>query len=124
MPRLLVDGKHRTKSISIRIAADQIETLQQHANLRGVPLSTYLSKMVIAGVMAESISDIETRMRSLIASIPQATGIESDAQKDAIALSTFTSEELLKTIVSEQNIQAMYSAQDAAKAKLNKLKGA
>ena len=124
MPRLRGSGKNQTKSVSIRIAADQIDMLRHHANLRGVPLATYLARMLIAGVMAESVHDIEERMRGMIDSIPTNVGGGGVALPDEITLSVLTCEELLTEIVRDKNIEAMRRAQDTAKARLAKLKGA
>ena len=124
MPRLRGSGKNQTKPVSIRIAADQIDMLRHHADLRGVPLATYLARMLVAGVMAENVQDIEERMRGLIDSIPKNVESGSAALPDELALSVLTCEELLTEIVRDKNIEAMRRAQDSAKARLAKLKGA
>jgi hypothetical protein len=124
MPRPKGTGKGSTKPISIRLPPDEEAFYRRKANEHGVSLSAFLAKMLVAGVVAENIQDVEERMRLLIDSITKQPGRERGAISDDLALSIITCEALLTSIVEAQDTQVLYSAQEAARARMKKLRGA
>lgn len=124
MPRPKGTGKGSTKPISIRLPPDEEAFYRRKANEHGVSLSAFLAKMLVAGVVAENIQDVEERMRLLIDSITKQPGRERGSISDDLALSIITCEALLTSIVEAQDTQVLYSAQEAARARMKKLRGA
>lgn len=123
MPRPKGTGKGLNKPITIRLPPEEEVFYRRKANEHGVSLSAYLSKMLVAGVAAENVQDVEARLRSVIASIPaslQGGGIQ--ALPENVRLSIYTSEYMLTAIVEARNPQELYAAQDKAKARIAKEK--
>jgi hypothetical protein len=109
--------------ITIRLPAEEEAYYREQAGARRMTLSAYLSKVLVQGVIAESMQDFEGRISDLVASIPASIDSQKEAVPDDIALSIFTCEALLTAIVEAQDNQVLYRAQDAARAKLKKRKG-
>lgn len=111
-------GKGETNRVHIRLDTTTAAFYRRKAIEAGVSLSEFLRHTLHEGVIAENIHEVEARLQALIATIP--TTVRSIP--DDIALSLLTSEAMLTAIVTAQNIQVLYKAQDAAKAKMAKLK--
>lgn len=123
MPRPKGTGKGLNKPITIRLPPEEEAFYRRKANENGMSLSAYLSKMMVAGVAAESVQDVESRLKAVIASIPdfvQSGGVQS--LPESVRLSIYTSEYMLTAIVEARSPQELYAAQDKAKAKIAKEK--
>jgi hypothetical protein len=95
---------------------------RRRANQSGISISEFLRKTLYEGVIAENVQDAEARMQALIATIPANACAAKDGLSDDLALSLLTCEAMLSAIVQAQSIQVFYSSQDAAKAKLARIK--
>ena len=115
-------GKGETERFNIRLDRDVAAFYRRRANQSGVSISEFLRKTLYEGVIAENVQDAEARMQALIATIPANAHAAKDGLSDDLALSLLTCEAMLSAIVQAQSIQVFYSSQDAAKAKLAKIK--
>lgn len=122
MPKIGKSGSTLGKPISIRLPPDEEAFYRREAAAHRMPLNGYLTKLLVQGVVAENMLEFSERLESLVARIPTELKQEGGGIPDHIALSLFTSEALLTAIVTAQDEQTLYAAQDAAKAKLKKLK--
>lgn len=123
MPRPKGTGKGLNKPITIRLPPEEEAFYRRKANEHGVSLSAYLCKMLVAGVAAENVQDVETRLRAVIASIPdslQGGGVQSLPEN--VRMSIYTSEYMLTAIVEARSPAELYAAQDKAKARIAKEK--
>ncbi|WP_338927638.1 hypothetical protein IHE33_15380 (plasmid) [Mycetohabitans endofungorum] len=124
MPRQKGSGKGPTTRFNIRLDEHTGAYYRSKANEHGVSVSEYLRQMLVQGVIAENVSEIEQRLQQTVAQINAASmggmGCTSD---DEMLLSVFTCEALLTAIVEARDPQELYSAQDAARAKLKRVKG-
>lgn len=124
MPKIGKGGNILGKPISIRLPPDEEAFYRREAAAHRMPLNGYLTKMLVQGVVAENMLEFQDRMAALVATIPTELKAEGGGIPDHIALSLFTSEALLTAIVTAQDEKTLYAAQDAAKTKLKKLRGA
>ena len=115
-------GKGATKPITMRLPPEEENFYRSKANKHGISLSEFLRRTLYEGMIAESILDAEARMQALIATIPVNACAAKDGLSDDLALSLLTCEAMLSAIVQAQSIQVFYSSQDAAKAKLARIK--
>jgi len=117
-------GKGETERFNIRLDRETGSFYRRKAKESGMTISDILRKTLQEGVVAENIQDIEDRMKALIATIADIGKRSSGGVSEELALSIITSEALLTAIVEAQDTKALYRAQEAARAKLNKMKGA
>lgn len=124
MPKTHFSSKGPTRPITIRLEHDVEQFYRRKANEHGVSMAEYLRQTLVQGVIAENVFDIEQRMRRLLDEI-HAGGQTGDRAgiPDELLLSVFMSEYLLTAIIEARDIQKLYEAQDAAKARLAELKG-
>lgn len=124
MPKSYSNSKGPTRPITIRLDHDVEHFYRRRANEHGISMAEYLRQTLVQGVIAENVFEIEQRLRLLIAEI-HAGGqtVDRAGIPDELLLSAFTSEHLLTSIVEARDIQKLYEAQDAAKARLAELKG-
>jgi hypothetical protein len=115
-------GKGATKPITMRLPPEEENFYRSKANKHGISLSEFLRRTLYEGVIAENVQDAEARMQALIATIPANARAAKDGLSDDLALSLLTCEAMLSAIVQAQSIQVFYSSQDAAKAKLARIK--
>jgi hypothetical protein len=120
MPKLRTGASLLGQPITIRLPADEEAFYRQQAARHRMPLSGFLAKMLVQGVIAENLLDVEERIGRLVASIPAELPTRSAVVSDDLALSLFTCEALLTAIVQAQDYRTLYAAQDAAKAHLKK----
>lgn len=106
----------------MRLPAEEEAFYRRKAGQLGVGISAFLTKTLVAGVVAENIQDIEERLRAIIASVPERPGGASSVP-DHMILSLLTCEALLSSIVESQDIQLLYRAQEAARARMKKIQG-
>lgn len=112
------------KPISIRLPPDEESYYRQQAAAHRMPLNAFITKTLVQGVTAENMLEFEERMTKLLGSIPAEVKGSGGGVPDDLALSLFTCEALLTAIVEAQDSQTLYAAQDAAKARMRKRKGA
>ena len=125
MPALKGNGKGPSERINIRLDEETMHFYKVKAHQHGVSVSDYLRQLLVQGVISENVHEIEQRLRSLIAEINTGGhGGDNLAIPDELLLSMFTSEALLTAIVEARDVQQLYEAQDKAKARLARLKGA
>lgn len=123
MPRLAGTGKGRNQAITVRLPPDEFAWYKTQANMHGVPMNAYLSKLLVDGAVAGKVQEFEERMQRLIALIPESVSTGAAAIPDPYLLSLLTCEAILSEIAGSQDTQVLYRAQDAAKQRLAKLKG-
>ncbi len=124
MPRPKSSSKGPTRPVAVRLEPDVEQFYKRKANEHGIALSEYLRQTLVQGVIAENVDEIEHRLRRLVDEIHagRQTGART-AIPDELLLSVFMSEQLLSAIVEARDIQKLYEAQDAARARLRELKG-
>lgn len=124
MPRQKGSGKGETDRFNIRLDKDTGSFYRSKANEHGVSVSDYLRHVLVQGVIAETVQEIEERLRRTVAEI-NSSGANpgSTGSSDELLLSMFTSEAMLTAIVEARDVQALYAAQDQARLRLKKLKG-
>lgn len=123
MPKIKNPGAKQNNPISLRLPPEEAAFYRRKASQNGVSLSAYLSKILVAGVVAENVQDVEDRLRSLIDTLPEKLPKTGSGLSDDLSLSLFTCEALLTSIVQTQDLQTLYAAQDVARTKLRKIKG-
>lgn len=121
MPKLKGSGKGPSPVTPIRLPEEEREFYKRKAQEAGLSLSAYLSQLLVKGVIAENVMDIEERLRQLIHEITPNSPVGGGPQlPDNALLSLFTCENLLTAIVEARDPQQLYAAQDKAKAKLKR----
>ena len=124
MPRIRRSDDSGSKFIGFRLDRDTADFYSKRAKANGSTLSEFLRNMIVQGMIAESAYEVEQRLRGLVDEIHagRQTGDRSGIP-DELLLSAFTSEHLLTSIVEARDIQKLYEAQDAARARLAELRG-
>lgn len=124
MPRQKGTSKGPTKPITLRLDDDTETFYKRKANEHGISLAEYLRQTLVQGVIAENVQEIEERLRRVVAEINAAGAAGSTVQvPDDLLLAVFASEAMLAAIVEARDVQALYDAQERARAKLKRLKG-
>jgi plasmid stability protein len=123
LPKIKGNGKGSSGRINIRLEQDVLAYYRTKANEHGVSISEYLRRLLTQGVIAETVYEIEERLKHVVAEINEHKDTSSTSLHDDVLFSIFTSEALLSAIVEARDTQKLYEAQDKAKARLNKLKG-
>lgn len=128
MPRQRGTGKGESVRITLRFEPEELAYYGKRAQVAGVSTSAFIRQRLVEGMVAENVSSLEARLMALLQQIQAASaaagGGRGGAASDDLLLSVFTSEALLATVVQSQDPQALYRAQEAAKAKLKRLKAA
>lgn len=124
MPRPRGTGKSESARITLRFEPAELAYYGKRAQAAGVSTSAFIRQRLVEGMVAENAADIEARLVALMHEIQGASGGRATGMSDEMMLSILTSEALLATVVQAQDVQALYAAQDAAKAKLKRLKAA
>lgn len=135
MPRARSTSKHASDRVTLRLPAEEGAHYRRMSRLKGMTLSAYLTKTLVAGVIAENMAEFEERLGALmerfdervgalVSRIPGAGGPSGDRLADDIVLSLFTIESMLAAVVEAQDIQTLYAAQEAAKGRLKRRKAA
>lgn len=124
MPRLKGTGKGPSERFNIRLDEDTARFYRTKANEHGISISEYLRQTLVQGVIAENVQDIENRLRNVLEEIRSGSQAAGRVDiPDEMLLSVFSAEFMLTAIVEARDIQALYNAQDKAKAKLKKMRG-
>lgn len=124
MPRPRGTGKGESARITLRFEPAELAYFGKRAQAAGVSTSAFIRHRLVEGMVAENAADIEARLVALMNKIPGASDGRTAPLSDEMMLSILTSEALLATVVQAQDVQALYTAQDAAKAKLKRMKAA
>ena len=123
MPRQKGTGKGSTERINIRLDEETAAFYRTKANEHGVSISEFLRQTLVQGIIAESIQEIEQRLKRAVEEINTKSQNQSKSTlPDKILLSILSSEALLSAIVQSKDIQQLYAAQDSAKQKLSLIK--
>lgn len=86
-------------------------------------LNAYLTKLLVEGAVAEKAAEFGDLMDKKIAEFAALRLGGGGGVPDEMMLSVITSEALLAEIVSAQDPQVLYRAQEAARTKMRKMKG-
>ncbi len=119
MPRLRGTGKGVADRFTVRLDAEIAAYYRTKSNENGISISEYLRQTLVQGVIAENVQEIERRLQQLISKINGNSNSPASIP-DNIALSILTSEEMLRAIIEQRDIQQLYAAQDRAKARLKR----
>lgn len=126
MPRPRGFGKGETGRANIRLDPATLDFYKTRANEHGVSLSEYLRQLLTQGVTAETVSSIEAKLgRSgdeIAAKVRRAQAAHS--MPILLQRALLETHAMLTKIVEAQDIQALYDAQEIAKAKLARLHSA
>lgn len=117
-------GKGEAQRFTVRLDPDTATFYRRKAKEGGVNISEFLRKTLHEGVIAENIQDVEDRLRALVSTAPAAAQARHEGIPDDLALSLVTCEALLTAIVEKQDPQVLYRAQEAAKVRVRKRRGA
>jgi len=126
MPRPRGFGKGETGRANIRLDPDTLAFYKSRANEHGVSLSEYLRQLLTQGVTTETVASIEARLNHAGDEIAAKVSRTQTAHSMPILLqrALLETHAMLTKIVEAQDIQAVYDAQEIAKAKLARLHSA
>jgi plasmid stability protein len=125
MPRARGFGKGETARTNIRLDPDTLAFYKKRANENGVSLSEYLRQLLTQGVTTETVASIEARLSQAGHEIAAKVSHAQAAHSMPILLqrALLETHAMLVKIIEAQDIQALYDAQEIAKAKLARLHG-
>jgi hypothetical protein len=110
---------------NIRLDEDAAHFYRSQARAHKMSVPELLRQMLVQGVIAETVHEIETCLKYTVADIRASTHQASlTVMPESARLSLFTSEALLTTIVESRNPQQLYEAQNIARAKLKRISDA
>ncbi|MEY4756975.1 MAG: hypothetical protein RJA34_1873 [Pseudomonadota bacterium] len=126
MPRPRGFGKGETGRANIRLDHATLDFYKARANEHGVSLSEYLRQLLTQGVTTETVNNIEARLNHAGDEIAAKLSRAQAAHSMPILLqrALLETHAMLTKIVEAQDIQAVYDAQEIAKAKLARLHSA
>ena len=124
MSKYRANTDNNSKLISFRLDRDTADYYSKRAKERGTTLSDYLRQIMTQGMIAESVLDVEQRMRAIVTEFGQTAGNGGTGGfPENVLMSIYTSEFLLTAIIEARNIQELYDAQDKAKVRIQKERG-
>ncbi len=125
MPRPRGFGKGETARANIRLDPNTLAYYKRRANEGGVSLSEYLRQILTQGVMTETVSAIEARLRQagdeIVAKVSNTRG--GQGMPILLQRALLETHAMISKIVEAQSIQTLYDAQEIAKRRLEKLHG-
>ena len=126
MPRPRGFGKGETGRANIRLDPNTLDFYKARANEHGVSLAEYLRQLLTQGVTTETVSSIEARLSQAGDEIAAKVSHTQALRSMPILLqrALLETHAMLTKIVEAQDIQALYDAQEIAKAKLARLHSA
>lgn len=124
MPRIKGKADTLGKPIAIRLPPDEEAYYRKQSAAHRMSLNAYLTKLLVEGAVAEKAAEFGELMDKKISEFAAMRPTTGGGVPDELMLSIITSEALLASIISVQDPQALYQAQEAARAKLRKMKGA
>ncbi|CCD30107.1 conserved hypothetical protein [Candidatus Glomeribacter gigasporarum BEG34] len=108
---------------SLRLDEELASFYRRKANEHGISVSEFLRQMLVQGVIAENVQEIEMCLSRKVEEIRAANQSgNTSVIPENVLLSVFTSEALLTAIVESRNPQQLYEAQNIARAKLKQIK--
>lgn len=126
MPRARGFGKGETARANVRLDPDTLAFYKTRANEHGVSLSEYLRQLLTQGVTTETVASIQARLNQagdeIAAKVSRAQAEHS--MPILLQRALLETHAMLTKIVEAQDIQALYDAQEIAKAKLARLRSA
>lgn len=125
MAKLKANGSAPSQFVGLRLDRDTALYYSKRAQERGSSLSEFLRNMIVQGMIADTALEVEQRLRAVLAEMGQPPqSAEAPCIPDSVLLSIFTSEYLLSAIVESRNIQELYEAQNKARARIARDRGA
>lgn len=121
MPRAPRNDGKAGKFVGLWLDEDVQAFYLKRARERGISLSEFLRQTLVQGVIHDSVDQIEARLLAVGEKISGAGQSGQAALHPTLAMSLLLSEQLLIQIVTTRDVQKLYEAQDAAKAKFSKL---
>lgn len=136
MPKPKGSGQGHTELVSLRLDPEADAFYRRQANERGLPLADFLRRTLAAGILTESVSQIKDQLIDIFNEIKSFSfqkyssfdkeednivSINEKLLEKEVVRSVLLIEALLKKIVSVQNLQALYAAQDEVEMKLKQL---
>lgn len=123
MPRARSPGKGASDRFNIRLDPETAAYYRKRANENGISVAEYLRQLLVQGVIAENVQEIELRLKAAVAQINATSASAGQAQiPEELAFSILLSEQLLIAIVEARDIQQIYAAQDRVKGKLKQIR--
>lgn len=124
MPRKKGSGMGLSRPFAIRVDENTEAFYRKKAKQHGISLTEYIRQTLVQGVIAENIQDVELRIQALISESRTLSKESKESEiSDELQLAIYTCEAMLTAIVEARDVQALYDAQNSAKAKLKRLKG-
>ena len=119
MPRPKGTGKGATEVVTIRMEMEVAAFYRGKANEAGLSLAEFIRQTLMAGITAESLTAIESRLGEILEKSTRLAESVVDAKFPREAWKTlFTTEALLTKIVESRNPSDLYEAQEMAKKRL------
>jgi plasmid stability protein len=122
MARTKGTGKGYTYRTQIRFDEETNAYYRAKANQHGVSLSEYLRQVLVSGVIAENVDEIDARLNATCDRFAEMFK-NLNLSDDRVKLSIYTIEEMLMQIVEARDPSALYAAQDRAKRRLKAEQG-
>ncbi|NTX19004.1 hypothetical protein [Burkholderia cepacia] len=134
MPRSSHASKGKSDRITLRFDKPTNDFYRRKANEAGIPVAEFCRQILVRGIVSENVEQIEKRLNALLATIPNSaqssnggpppTGGNSVAELPLdLVRAVFFCREVLKTIVSDRDVQAFHRAQETAEVATKKLLG-
>jgi len=119
MPRAKMSNKGESEVVALRMEKDVAAFFRTKANEGGLSLSQFLKQTLMAGIMADSLQQIEKRFEEMASTVKEPASAHSAALPVEVWRSLFLTEALVSRIVESRNPQDFYEAQAAANLKVN-----
>lgn len=106
--------------LTVNVDKELAKYYRKIANNKGVSISGFIRESMMQGVIADNAYDFEKRMEAVLSNMRNMLG-----SKDFFVISKsgmksiYVCENILAKIISAQNIQALYEAQDQAKKRIS-----
>ena len=119
MPRSKQTSLGATERFNVRLDPDSAAFYRAKANEHGISMSEFFRQILVQGIIADTVHEIELRLRAAVADIRDGdVALRTPLIPDDVLLSLFSIEAMLVTIVTARDIQGLYAAQDKAAEKL------
>jgi hypothetical protein len=110
MPKIKGVGSLSTGRVGLRLDSETRQFYEIKARAANLSLSEYLRQALMRAQYIESIEDADLALRQQISRLTQISAAGGFRESDRSSL--FLVEELLKAIVTDRDVQALYRAQD------------
>jgi len=124
MPRPRGSGKGETARINIRLDAETEAFYKRKANREGKSVSQFLRELLVQGVVMDNVVEIDMRLRTAMDdAVNEARRImQQRSMHAALEKSILEIHAMLVQIVEARDVQAVYRAQEIAKARMEKMR--